>query len=62
MTPGMIDVLASILCLEMLLNISRFIRTWNKKNAVFENTFTLFLVVLIINFLYLYFMQWAYLG
>lgn len=62
MTPGMIDLIASILCLEMLLNISRFIRTWNKKNAVFENTFTLFLIVLIINFLYLYFKQRAYLG
>lgn len=62
MTPGMIDLIASILCLEMLLNISRFIRTWNKKNAVFENTFTLFLIVLIINFLYLYFRQRGYLG
>lgn len=62
MTPGMIDVLASILCLEMLLNISRFIRTRNKKNAVFENTFMLFLIVLIINFLYLYFRQRSYLG
>lgn len=62
MTPGMIDLLASILFLEMLLNISRFVRTWNKKNAVYENTFMVFLVVLIINFLYLYFMQRAYLG